>query len=141
MIFNPTREQARRFFIDAWRKRRESVPASELETLAADWIALHPEYLDQMGDAGISTDYRVDGGQANPFLHMGMHLSIEEQVKVDQPAGIRQAVQLLAHRLGSMHDAHHAAMDCLGEMLWTAQRNNAAPDGETYVACVRRKAG
>lgn len=141
MIFNPTREQARRFFIEAWRKRRESVPSSELETLAADWIGRHPEYLERFEEAGIAADYAVEDGQANPFLHVGMHLSIEEQVSVDQPAGIRAAVEALARKLGSVHDAHHAAMECLGQMLWTAQRNGQPPDGEAYVACVSRRAG
>ncbi len=140
MIFNPTREQARRFFVDAWRKRRESVPASELEMLAADWIEAHPEYLAQFDECAIGTDFAVEDGAANPFLHVGMHLSLAEQVSIDQPAGIRDAIGQLAGRLGSMHDAHHAAMECLGEMLWKSQRSATPPDGEAYVECVRRRA-
>ena len=70
-----------------------------------------------------------------------MHLSLAEQVQVDQPRGIKAAVETLARRAGSLHEAHHAAMDCLGEMLWTAQRSGQPPDGEAYVDCVRRKAG
>jgi hypothetical protein len=69
-----------------------------------------------------------------------MHLSIAEQVSIDQPAGIRQAVQLLAARLGSLHAAHHEVMECLGDMLWASQRSSLPPDGHAYLEAVRQRA-
>ncbi|WP_085314251.1 DUF1841 family protein [Derxia lacustris] len=139
-MFNPTRDQVREFFRGAWRKQVERLPMEPLELAAAEWIAEHPEYHDELA-ASASADYSIDGGRTNPFLHLSMHLSLAEQVSIDQPRGIKAAVQALALRHGSLHAAHHEAMDCLGEMLWTAQRNGQPPDGEAYVDCVRRKAG
>ncbi len=114
-----------------------------METLAALWVAEHPEYDSELGDeqAALAADYSVEGGRANPFLHLSMHLSISEQCSIDQPAGIRGAVEALAARLGSLHEAHHQAMECLGEMIWRSQRDGALPDGPAYVECVRRRAG
>lgn len=140
MLFNPTREQVRQFFIDAWNKRCDGLLASPMETIAADWVTEHPEYHDAMTPDALTADYRVDAARTNPFLHLSMHVSITEQVSIDQPKGIRLAIETLTRRLNSLHEAHHAAMDCLGEMLWTAQRSGQAPDGEAYVACVMRKA-
>ncbi|WP_028310005.1 DUF1841 family protein [Derxia gummosa] len=139
-MFNPSRDQVREFFRNAWRKHVERLPLEPLEAIAADWIAEHPEYHDDLA-ATVEVDYSIDAGRTNPFLHLSMHLSLAEQVQVDQPRGIKAAVETLARRAGSLHEAHHAAMDCLGEMLWTAQRSSQPPDGEAYVDCVRRKAG
>jgi hypothetical protein len=111
-----------------------------MDIIAADWISEHPEYHDLMNAEALTADYRVDDGKTNPFLHLSMHVSITEQVSINQPVGIRDAIQRLSSHLNSEHEAHHAAMDCLGEMLWTAQRNGQAPDGDAYVACVMRKA-
>ena len=113
-----------------------------IETLASLWIAEHPEYHADLvdADAAVARNYDDTPEQANPFLHLSMHLSISEQCSIDQPRGIRQAVELLAKRLDSLHDAHHAAMDCLGQMLWESQRAGRPPDGEAYVACVQRRA-
>ena len=113
-----------------------------METLAALWIAEHPEYDAELSDeqAALAADYSVEGGRANPFLHLSMHLSISEQCSIDQPRGIRTAVEALAARLDSLHEAHHQAMECLGEMIWTSQRSGQAPDGLAYLECVRKKA-
>ena len=113
-----------------------------LETLAAMWIAEHPEYHLELSDAdaAVARNYDAEPGRENPFLHLSMHLSISEQASIDQPRGIRQAVELLARRRGSLHDAHHEAMECLGSMLWESQRAGRPPDGEAYVACVQRRA-
>ncbi len=138
-MFNPTKDEVRRFFIDAW-KRRDTGVLTPLETLALNWIEQHPEYHDDLeADDALGHDYAVEAGRSNPFLHLSMHLSISEQVSIDQPAGIRQACQLLSARRGE-HEAHHAIMECLGQMLWTAQRSGLPPDGESYVDCVRRAA-
>jgi len=113
-----------------------------IETLAALWIGEHPEYTGDLSDeeAALAADYSVDAGRTNPFLHLSMHLSISEQCSIDQPVGIRAAVEVLAARRGSLHDAHHEAMECLGEMIWQSQRSGQPPDGLAYVECVRRRA-
>jgi hypothetical protein len=113
-----------------------------METVAAPWIAEHPEYHAELGDleAALESSYTVEQGRTNPFLHLAMHLSISEQTAIDQPTGIRQAVELLAARRGSLHAAHHEAMECLGEMIWSSQRSGLPPDGQAYLEAVRRRA-
>jgi hypothetical protein len=113
-----------------------------LETLAGQWIAEHPEYAGDLADeqAALAANYDGMDGRTNPFLHLSMHLSISEQCSIDQPRGIRQAVELLAARRNSLHDAHHEAMECLGQMLWESQRAGRPPDGDAYVECVQRRA-
>ena len=91
-------------------------------------------------DAALAAVFTVDEGRTNPFLHLSMHLTISEQVSIDQPRGIRQAFELLAARRGSAHDAQHDVMECLGEMLWTSQRSGLPPDGLAYLDAVRRRA-
>ncbi len=102
----------------------------------------HPEYDAILAEEAAALDaaWRVEDGRENPFLHLAMHLSITEQAGIDQPAGIRQAVQSLAARRGSLHAAHHEVMECLGEMIWRSQRSGAPPDGLAYLDCVRRRA-
>jgi hypothetical protein len=141
-MFSPSQLDVRDFFCSAHRKQREGLPLTPMEALAADWIAEHPEYAADLADAQTAraADYPVEAGRTNPFLHLAMHLSIAEQVSIDQPRGIRQAVELLARRLGSAHAAHHEVMECLGEMLWASQKNGLPPDGERYLECVRRRA-
>jgi len=141
-MFAPSQHDVRRFFCEVLRKDRAGEPLTPLETLAAQWIQEHPEYHGDLADeqAALDASYTVEEGRANPFLHLSMHLSISEQVSIDQPAGIRAAVESLASRLGSAHAAHHEAMECLGRMLWEAQRSGRPPDGEGYIDCIRRRA-
>ncbi len=141
-MFAPSQHDVRRFFCEVAAKRAARMPLTPLEDLAARWIAEHPEYSGDLSDldAALAAVYTVEDGRTNPFLHLAMHVSISEQVSIDQPRGVRQALELLAARLGSMHEAQHAAMDCLGEMLWTSQRSGLPPDGEAYLDCVRRRA-
>ena len=102
----------------------------------------HPEYDSEFADADVALTkmYDPEDGKTNPFLHLSMHLSISEQCSIDQPHGIRQAVELLTAKRGSLHDAHHEAMECLGQMVWESQRAGRPPDGSAYVACVQRRA-
>ena len=141
-MFQPSQQDVRRFFCSSHAKARDGVTLEALETLASLWTAEHPEYHPDLSDveAAVARVYASDNGQENPFLHLSMHLSISEQCSIDQPRGIRQAVELLAKRRGSLHDAHHETMECLGRMLWESQRAGRAPDGESYVACVQRRA-
>jgi hypothetical protein len=141
-MFSPSQADVRHFFCGVWAKRQRGEAMDPLESIAALWIDEHPEYHPQLSDAqaAVARQYPVDGGHTNPFLHLSMHLSITEQCSVDQPKGIRQAVELLTARKDDLHAAHHEAMECLGDMLWTAQRNQAPPDGAAYVACVQQRA-
>ena len=141
-MFNPTREQVRRFFCEAWRKHRERLPLEGAEVTAADLIAEHPEYhaLLEASDAAVEKEFTPENGQTNPFLHLSLHLAIAEQISIDQPPGIRAAYQTLRQRL-EVHDAEHAVMECLGETLWKAQRAGTAIDTAGYLACLRRSGG
>ena len=111
-----------------------------LELLASQWVAEHPEHHGELADGAAAVQKQYPLESANPFLHLSLHLSISEQCSIDQPRGVRQAVELLAHRLGSLHDAHHAAMECLGQMLADSQRDGRPPDGAAYIDCVQRRA-
>lgn len=141
-MFSPSQADVRRFFCAVHAKARSNQPMEALETLASQWIAEHPEYHADFADAdaAVAREYPADAGKTNPFLHLSMHLSISEQCSIDQPRGIRQAVELLAARRNSLHDAHHEAMECLGQMMWESQRSGRPPDGNAYVAAVQRRA-
>jgi hypothetical protein len=141
-MFQPSQNDVRRFFCQVWRKQRDGLPLDAMEATAAPWVAEHPEYRTDLADeaAALAAVYTVEDGRSNPFLHLSMHLSIAEQCSIDQPTGIRQAVQLLAARRNSLHDAHHEVMECLGEMIWASQRSGLPPDGHAYLDAVRRRA-
>jgi len=141
-MFNPSRDEARRFFLGAWRKRRSREVVTPLEDLAARIVALHPEYHALLEDAedALARDWTPESGEANPFLHLSLHLAVEEQLSIDQPAGLRAAFETLLARRGERHAALHDALECLGETLWRAQKSQSPPDGGAYVECVRRKA-
>ena len=141
-MFNPTQAEVRRFFCGAYTKQRAGQPLEALEALAAGWIAEHPQWQADLADAdaAVARAYPDGSASGNPFLHLAMHLSISEQCSIDQPRGIRQAVELLARRHGDLHAAHHAVMDCLGQMLADAQARHQPPDGAAYLAAVQRRA-
>ena len=140
-MFQPSQHDVRRFFCQAAARQRGGLPLEPMQHIAARWIAEHPEYAGDLADeaAALAAVYTVEEGRTNPFLHLSMHLSIDEQMAIDQPAGIRQAVELLAARRGSMHTAQHEVMECLGEMIWASQRSGLPPDGLAYLEAVRRR--
>ena len=141
-MFTPSQADVRRFFCSVYAKTQLNQPLEALETIASQWLAEHPEYHADFADAdaALAKMYDLEGGRANPFLHLSMHLSISEQCSIDQPRGIRQAVELLTARRDSLHDAHHETMDCLGKMVWESQRSGRPPDGAAYIDCVQRRA-
>jgi hypothetical protein len=141
-MFSPSQEDVRRFFCSVYEKALCNAPMEAIETLASQWIAEHPEYHADFSnvDAALRQVYTNAQGQSNPFLHLSMHLSISEQCSIDQPRGIRQAVELLTHRRNSLHKAHHETMECLGKMLEESQNTKRPPDGDAYIACVQRHA-
>ena len=141
-MFEPSQADVRRFFCAVYAKWREGQPMDALETLASQWVAEHPEYHSDFSDvqAALARMYEVKDGQVNPFLHLSMHLSVSEQCSIDQPRGIRQAVELLCARRDSLHAAHHETMDALGQMIWESQRSGRPPDGQAYIEAVQRRA-
>ena len=141
-MFAPSQEQVRRFFCETWAKHQSGQLLTPLEAQAADWIAQHPEYHADLADAeaAVAAVFEVEEGRTNPFLHLSMHLSITEQVSIDQPRGVRAAVELLANRLNSLHEAHHEAMEALGEMVWESQRLGKPFDGDRYIDRIRQRA-
>jgi hypothetical protein len=141
-MFNPSQDDVRRFFCAVYAKAQAYAAQDAIETIANQWITEHPEYQADLQDADAAVARVYDGsdGQTNPFLHLSMHLSITEQCSIDQPRGIRQAVELLTARRGDLHLAHHEVMEELGTMLWEAQRSNQAPDGDAYVERVQMRA-
>ena len=141
-MFQPSQLDVRRFFCETLKRERAREPLEPMQALAAPWIVEHPEYHADLSDldAALAADYPVEGGRTNPFLHLSMHLTISEQCSIDQPRGIRQAVELLAAKRGSLHAAHHEVMECLGEMVWQSQRSGLPPDGHAYLEAVRQRA-
>lgn len=140
MIFGQDRSALRKMYADAWQKRESGAPMSALETQIADVIAEHPEYVGAVTADDLDRDYTPEGGDTNPFLHMGLHLSLREQVATDRPAGIRGIYTALAEKLGAGHDAEHRMIECLAETLWEAQSANKAPDEQRYLDRLTRLA-
>lgn len=139
-MFNPSRDQARRFFFDAWQKYRQRQPLSDLEAIALELMQQHPEYhaIFDNPEQYLDRDYLPEAGETNPFLHLSLHLSIREQLQIDQPRGIAAHYRRLLEKTGAAHDAEHLIMDCLGEMIWQAQRRQAPPDPAIYFECLER---
>ena len=135
-MFQPSRDEVRQFFFDTWTKYRRGEPLEGLERIAIQVILLHPEYH---GMLERPEDYGPESGEMNPFLHLALHLAIEEQIAIDQPRGIQAHYQRLLAKTGSEHDAKHAVLECLGETLWRAQREGAPPDEESYLECLERR--
>ena len=141
-MFTPSQADVRRFFCSVYAKALARQPLEAIETIASQWMNEHPEYAQDFADvdAALASMGEAQDGRTNPFLHLSMHLSISEQCSIDQPRGIRQAIELLTHKRDSLHQAHHEAMDCLGQMLWESQQAGRPPDGDAYIACVQRQA-
>jgi hypothetical protein len=138
VIFGQDRGELRKMYADAWQKRVEGLPMSPLEAQIAAVIEQHPEYEDAVTADDLDRDYTPEGGQTNPFLHMGLHLGIREQVATDRPAGIAVVYRELASRMGDPHAAEHQMIECLAETLWEAQSQNIAPDEARYLERLRR---
>ncbi len=138
MIFGSDRNELRQMYVDAWRKSCAGGPMSPLESQIAQVIQDHPEYQAAMTTGTLDETYTPAGGKTNPFLHMGLHLAVREQIATDRPAGIAEVFELLRTQTGDGHVAEHRALDCLAEALWIAQNNNTAPDEQTYLESLRR---
>ena len=141
-IHGESRSDTRQAFFDVWKKLQGGLPMTALENIIADVIRLHPEYhglLDQ-GSAALDKDWLPEGGETNPFLHMGMHIAIREQLSIDRPPGIKAAYAALLAKTRDVMQAEHQMLECLGETLWRAQRENRMPDEQLYLSLVRKQA-
>ena len=140
-MFNPSRDEVRHFFFDTWKKHNAREVMTPLELQALDWVLEHPEYHPLLSDPekNLARDYLPEFGEVNPFLHLSLHLSVAEQISIDQPSGLRGEFERLARKHGSLHEAAHDVLECLGETIWRAQREGTPPDGEAYLECVKRK--
>ncbi|MBL3600487.1 MAG: DUF1841 family protein [gamma proteobacterium endosymbiont of Lamellibrachia anaximandri] len=139
-MFGGDRNQIRQVFVDAWQKRVQGKPLEPLEQMIAAVVAEHPEYHKLLDDreAALSREFLPEDGESNPFLHMGMHISLQEQLSTDRPNGIAGLYQRLTQRIGDVHEAEHQLMECLAHMLWEAQVNKRMPDEQAYLECVKR---
>ncbi|MBC8212845.1 MAG: DUF1841 family protein [Gammaproteobacteria bacterium] len=134
-----TRDEVRQVYVSVWQKMQLAQLLEPMESLIADIIQLHPEYhpyLEQ-GESIQSREFNPESGNSNPFLHMGMHIALREQVSTDRPVGIKSIHHKLSNKLGQ-HPAEHAMIECLGQALWLAQRNNTMPDDNSYLLCLKR---
>jgi hypothetical protein len=143
MLFGQDRDQLRGFYCQTWQDHRQGKPLQPLQAQIVAVIAQHPEYqpLLEQPERALSGEYLPESGQTNPFLHMGMHLAIQEQVSTDRPAGIRDLYLQLLARSADAHQLQHRVMECLGEMIWQAQHDGRAPDEARYLNCIRALAG
>jgi len=138
-MFGQNRQQLRQLYHDVWQKKLHASPLNALETMIAQVIDAHPEYHSIFAsDASLEQNYFVEDGQTNPFLHMGLHISLHEQISTDRPAGIRAIYQQLLHKYGDAHDTEHQMMECLTESLWLAQRNNTMPSEADYLEALKQ---
>ncbi|NQV86505.1 MAG: DUF1841 family protein [Woeseiaceae bacterium] len=138
MIFGQDRNELRKMYADAWQKHCEKTPLTPLETQIADVIEWHPEYHADVTSDELNKDYTPDAGKTNPFLHMGLHLGIREQITTNRPPGIGSIYSTLTAKIGDHHLAEHRMIDCLAETLWEAQSQNTAPDEQKYLARLHR---
>jgi hypothetical protein len=138
-MFNPSRDEVREMFFRVWQSYREGMPLMGIDALALDVILAHPEYHEALShpERTRDKDY-VD--ESNPFLHMSLHVALEEQLSIDQPPGIAARFRALLERHGDRHDALHQALECLAETVWRAQRERAAPDARAYLDCLAARA-
>lgn len=139
-LFNPSRDEVRQFFCNAWQKQLSKGVLTPLEVLACKWIEQHPEYHNLLSNPheALIQEFTPDLGQTNPFLHLSMHLSISEQISIDQPPGIKFVADQLGRKFDSEHDAQHQIMECLGRALWESQRNGQALDANAYLESIRQ---
>ena len=139
-MFGNDRNQLRQYYIDTWTKAQNNQKLEPLEQIIADVINDHPEYQAILNDSdqALGREYLPEGGESNPFMHMGMHIAIHEQLGSNRPAGIRDLYQKIAQRVGDAHKAEHQMMECLAEMMWQAQRADKEPDEKHYLKALKK---
>ncbi len=138
MLYTSERDKLRQFYVECWRKARNGLPMEPMEQMVARVIEMHPEYHKMLENEQLGNEYKPEDGETNPFLHMGMHLGLQEQVVMDRPAGIKAIYQQLGEKYADVSKTEHAMMDCLAEMMWQAQKNQSEPDEAAYLSCLKQ---
>jgi len=138
VIFGQDRHELRKMYANAWRKHMDDTLMSPLEAQIAAVVEQHPEYHAAVTSDDLDQDYTPEGGKSNPFLHMGLHLSIREQVATNRPPGIAAIYAKIVAKGGDPHTAEHQMIECLAETLWEAQSRNGAPNEAEYLDQLRR---
>lgn len=138
MLYTSERDKLRQFYVECWRKARNGLPMEPIEQMVARVIEMHPEYHQMLENEQLGNEYKPEDGETNPFLHMGMHLGLQEQVVMDRPAGIKAIYQQLGEKYADVSKTEHAMMDCLAEMMWQAQKNQSEPDEAAYLSCLKQ---
>lgn len=139
MMFSQDRNQMRKVFFDCWKAHQEKASLDAMQQIIVHIIELHPEYHALLeNEAALNKDYTPEHGETNPFLHMSMHIALHEQLSTDRPTGMKAIYQTIVMKQGSAHAAEHLMMECLGEALWLAQRNNTMPDEAAYFECLKK---
>ncbi len=141
MFYGQDRNQMRQMFFDVWQRHQQGLPLPAMETIIAQVIEMHPEYHDFLNhpERNAEKDFTPEMGQSNPFLHLGLHIAIKEQLSINQPPGIVEEYRRLSARTNNQHDAEHEIMECLAQCIWEAQRNQTMPDNTAYLDCVRKR--
>ena len=139
-LFNPSRDEVRQFFCTTWQKHTSGNVLTPLESLASQWMEQHPEFHAILSDSSgaLEQEFTPEKGVTNPFLHLSMHLSISEQISIDQPPGIRRIANVLSRKLDSEHEAHHQIMECLGQVLWQAQNQGKPVEIAEYIELLKK---
>jgi hypothetical protein len=139
-LFNPSREEVREFFCTTWQKYQDGHVLTPLEMIASQWMEQHPEFHKILSDpsSALEQEFTPEKGKTNPFLHLSMHLSISEQISIDQPPGIRHIGNTLSRKLDSEHEAQHRIMECLGQVLWQAQNQSKPIDVTDYIELLKK---
>jgi len=138
-MFTQNREQLRQFFIDVWQKHQNHLPLVPLEAMVLEVILMHPEYHRDLTDKRLTSDFLPENGQTNPFLHLGLHIALREQMNTDRPNGIKAIYHSLLLTYSDAHTTEHQMMECLMEALWHAQRYQTLPDESAYLACLQQQ--
>jgi hypothetical protein len=137
MIFGQDRQELRQMYAEAWHKAQAAEVLSPLEAQIAQVIEDHPEYQAALGDEAREASFTPEAGKTNPFLHMGLHLAVRDQVATDRPPGISNIFQQLVEKYSKAHEAEHRILDCLAETLWEAQNRQGPPDEQKYLERLR----
>lgn len=142
-LYNPTRDQARQFLFDAWAKFKQHATLTDLEKIAVEVMQMHPEYhvILEAPERYMHQQYFPEMGETNPFLHLSLHLSVIEQISINQPIGIAKVYDTLRQKHNDIHMAQHDLLECLAETIWQAQHHQKPLDSTVYLNLLNQRIG
>ncbi len=138
MLYTQDRTEQRKFLANAWQKFLGKKILDPLESQLTQVIEIHPEYHSLIQN--VESDYFPEQGEVNPFLHINLHLSLREQLSINQPHGIKEIYQKIVNSTGDSHEAEHKMMDCIAEMIFSSQKNKLPMDHQAYIRCLETQA-